>query len=95
MSDMCDDNGVFSFLDSFGSKLCREELDNLQREVDSLRTRLSELQTRSINDRRALTLAPDTETSVVLFKIPAFSFPHNREARGGRIAPAVGDQETV
>lgn len=80
---------------SFGSKLCREELENLQREVDSLKTRLSELQTRSVNDHRTLNLAPDAKTSVVLLKVPAFSFPHNREARGGRILPAVGDQETV
>lgn len=82
-------------MDSFGSRLCRGQLENLQREVDSLKTRLGDRQTRSLNDHRAINLASDAKTSVILFKIPAFSFPHNREARGRHILPAVRDQETV
>lgn len=82
------------FLDSFGSKLCREEIENLQREVDSLKTRLSERQSQ-LKDHHALNLCCNSQTSIVLFTLPASSFPHNRETWGGHISPADGDPETI
>ncbi|TNM87455.1 hypothetical protein fugu_005676 [Takifugu bimaculatus] len=57
--------------ESFGSKLCREEIENLQREVDSLKTRLSERQSQ-LKDHHASNLACNSQTSIGDMRRTAF-----------------------
>ena len=89
---------LFSFSYSFSSKLRREELEHLRREVDQLKTRLSESHVLIMPSHGfwSPVLACRAKASTVLFTL--FSFPLDRETGGGLVPPAgrgQRDQETV
>lgn len=95
---------------SFSSKLRREELEHLRREVDQLKARLSETQAHThsalcfLSPRHRLCGAAhvwsfcEAEASVDLSTTSALCVAADREAGGGRVPPAgrgQGDQEAV
>lgn len=104
ITELCECH-LLSLFPSFTSKLRREELEQLRRELDQLKTRLSESHTHTFLAfiQRDCTcpfplLVYKGKARTILLGTSALSFTLDREAGGGHVSPAgtgQGDQETV